>query len=1466
MKKIFAIALVFAFMMMSVAHAQDETYNEKLIKDAPIAPGKALKVDEKIGQFAQNWLTNYKIIALLLCGIAIVITVLVYMAGSMMQSDELKVLARSEVMQAIATMLIVIIVVGSVVFFDTLLEGTLSSSGFSSPCPPGTKNAGGQSLALLYSGCYADNLFGMARAQGEGALRESIDAGKAAYRNIGYQSDNQELIYSGMNVRPQAWKRIIMEVKGVEFQFLSNIMISLSAQAKFLNQIIPALGPSALLLGIILRSLFFTRKYGGLLIAIGLALMLVFPAAYMLAWVTLQVAVFGPQIAGTGESNPTCPTECKVLPPLAYCINENAKGPFADKYCTAANANGEYAPASKISDANFKTWLDKTNNDRVMDAKASITLGSEKILKDEYGVQTCFPKYSSAEKNMLSAEQSKLITAFENCPIDCRYIPTPAALQCNTTACDMVPNACKFIRAMGAKNYTDTYKANDEYCLSASGGNCGESTCPSFCKLKTQEVKYSSGTVVPSDNAGKCNVDKKTNEPDKCDACPSHCRQYFTDLKENANYRLISNEADDCNNDNCKACLDKVDSTDSAPDCLQGVPIVMYKECNGDGVCGPALPMSSVAEFDAQTGQVTKMKMAGVCPLECRIFYDDKDAKYKDPFYANLCLNKDMKDACSTCPNSCRVNASSVGASGSYDKVMGSTTIKCAQAPSFTDKSAGGACTQITKPENCKMDGTGDCLRCPLSCRFTNPSSINDQTSGYNPFKSSVQYPIDCQYYTDSQGGSGKSWVNIEYVKYNANNAVCLYSEPGVSGTIAKDDLTPKLPTCSPSKKVYKGYESNSPLCPAYAADDDNYIFTSSKQKGTNADGSTYYSITIRPNQDASAECTDEMVQKFCADPYCTSKCKVDRSQKGPYVCNAIVDDQYSVLVNNSRYCKDCYTINSAYTQGPQCQVYLIEADGTLHMPAGCDPKCAAGMLASNNPRNVVNANINPSATVGCTGFCYPRLAIPSTTSTCQNYDSANAGNGNRSMKNGAACPAECRYDYVIDKSGNQKISTDAMNKCAYSLTFSVAPKNCDTKCDGTIYTSTNRDWCAVPTNANAQCTQGRSITRWVNITPSTNPLPRAVKFYKDVNLRDDCPCLNKDGTKNLVACADGNVDHKYDDVCKRDGVVYQNITNIEVYSCARQHKYIGWDDLVDDTIKGYIECGIISGGVGTNNPEYNFCGSNVLPGGQTITGMQSTCKASYNARAVECLPYASYDSDMSTPGAKQSIAANENCQQCPTFLRIEGIDAPDPWLYGGITPACTQSECAKSPTIKADNPANSPPGYCGVKKSEFKLVEDGGSCAMPITGSGVGCPARCRIKMPDGSVPAGCDSGEIMTACATENMYDACKADPSQPPCAGCVSCEDDCRSVPYVRQDCSELCEPLDLTSGRSDMTMSDLTSSYKGASASQTGWQAIGSLMIPAIILPIFVIIMAIAFIRILSPLLGGDIEIPGLFKLI
>ncbi len=1538
----FLLAGVVLLSFLSPASAQ-LTYSEQKLTTLP-----------GTSPFASTWFKDANgfllRLPIIMAALALAIVALAYMAGMFLQSEELKQFSKEELIQAGMSLLMIGILLGTVVFLDQMLENT--SNSIVPPCPPGYSYGSSTPRMVQYAGCYIDSLYTMSATQARGTLIEAVDAGESAYRYVGYQSDDQSLAYSGANYRPNAYRRLDLEVKGQELNQLSTILFSLGAQRIFLMQIIPALAPVLILLGFVLRILFFTRKLGGLLIAVGFGLFMVFPATYLLSWVTLQVSVFGPQAIATGQTNPACPVECKVLPPLAYNLS--------------ANPAGAYQSATMLDNTAFRSLLDQINVKESRANKPIIGLGDEAALQDksagpgspghlaaeDFHLQTCFPQYKDAPGKTAQAAQNEQMpnspvkfTDSQNCPLECRFIPTPTDAQCNQTACDRLPLACRLVRGMGMLNYTTYAYDNAAYCeqgVSQNGQSvpaaCPQSACPDICKSNVQEVKTASfpstlpsspsvAGVIPSANGGKCDVvSSSDNTLDPCHSCPAYCRQYYSDVSGNPPVF----KTPDCNNDACKACLSKTDPSVSPPlDCAKGVPIVAYSECDDSAVCGHSRPLKDIAVLDS-SGGITALKIPDVCPTECRVFFDDNAKAYRDPAYIKYCEgNPDDRSnpndpyniiakACNRCPLACKTNASvdPLGAlqttpfsSSSGGGTTTQVSVSCSPPPQFLDPNTAQACTRA---DQCQMKSsfTDNCARCPLDCRFSNPSSVNDQT-GDNLFKSSAHYPLTCFYLGASQttvNGVTYPGARITYSS-NAGDVNCPYDNPSspTVDPVGSFTLPYDPPACSPAAQIFVRADSSDVRCPAFYAPSQKFFMLDSGQGDFPTSppaGQPYIQALSLPNQDVSGECVGADIEKYCAgadgsgNAYCPSSCKVDRATSGPFMCTVDAANPYSPIPENqNRYCPACASDSGgSHSTGPQCQVLLSWAhDNTysVYEPAGCSPSCAPGstVLADGE---IANPVMNPAlASAGsCDGFCYPRLTIPSACSAYAPNILPPAEKSNRSMDSGKACPLACRYDYKTSASTTAMPGT-ALSSCGYDASSRLG-QNCDPRCRPGLVPASLYPTCTGQSHACAFVPGAPAGVYWVRSPGNSRQYPSAPGSAQ--------PCLanvvrNTSGTyangqvfNPSGACTQTQLDsgdfknsednaqclHSKDwyqlDCSMPIGTFSSTQSNYRPYQCTPLHKYAGLDEMISAAgVSDYYECGNLNDPNANDNPDYNFCGSFAAHGnGGTsalISGLPDVCKAQYNARAVACMPYASYVDDMGT--STQPIPANGNCQQCPSFCRVEGGSAcTDTLLVGGLGPDCAQSDCALSPTLPDQSPP-SPPGFCGVKASDFHLptATPPGTCAPYIGGAGLGCPARCRIRMPDGSLPAGCDGGDIGEACHTENLPPACQgAAGGASPCASCTQCEEDCTAKPYVRTDCASLCSPADILSGATAMTPKDLMSSYGGAEATMTSWQSIGSLYIPAVLLPIFGAIITIAFIRVLSPLLGGDVEIPGLFKLI
>jgi hypothetical protein len=81
----------------------------------------------------------------------------------------------------------------------------------------------------------------------------------------------------------------------------------------------------------------------------------------------------------------------------------------------------------------------------------------------------------------------------------------------------------------------------------------------------------------------------------------------------------------------------------------------------------------------------------------------DGNEKYLDSFWYDFCEKAPIKDWCQTCPEYCRID---------INELIEPSSGKCAEAPEHNPS------TGIMTPSN-----YDNCKRCPISCRFVNPSS-----------------------------------------------------------------------------------------------------------------------------------------------------------------------------------------------------------------------------------------------------------------------------------------------------------------------------------------------------------------------------------------------------------------------------------------------------------------------------------------------------------------------------------------------------------------------------------------------------------------------------------------------------------------------------------------------------------------------------------------------------------------------
>jgi hypothetical protein len=1369
------LALFFVIGYIPFLKAQSEEKNtienllERYTKESNINL-EDTKSSPLFSYFIVSILKNYQVFIILFFTISLALLVLIFFIANFFDLKEVKVFVGVELGQLIISAIIFVIIAFVFFFLENLL--VLSSNNLIPPCPFGYVYTPGQ-RHIDYASCYIDNIIKISNSTLYYNILDSINAGRESTKSMGVQSYYFFMTYSNQ-LRPMAYKRLDVEIKTTESSFLASILLSLYAQKSFLLFIVPIFGPFLLFLGLIFRSLFFTRRLGGLLIAAGFGLMIIWPLTYLISWLTFS-GTFSPSQNSEEQEN-LCPEECLIEPPAAYNLSLNPRGVYAPGSFISKNQ------LSKIITNIFNSKPEDKIKKEIEDAG-----GIEAFLFNNYDIQVCDVSKKDATVGAVSYINS------QNCPELCRVFPSMGEY-CNETACDALPHACKIIKAMGLENYTSYKKANDDYCKNPD--HC--SNCPEKCKRYHKEISYSTSDLSLPKDEKNIAIGLKSfnlNCSSHCSDCPILCRQY---TKTNDGKIKLVFQSDECKE--CAKCLDYKDNN-GEPYCMDFVPLVSANSC--ENLCGN----SQVSLRQAISGGLTN-----ICPYDCRLYFDSNSEKYKDPLFKKYCEGQ-FKDACSRCPLECKLNVSSA-----ISQIQPSST--CSPPPEFVGDNFNSAINQ-------------NCNRCPVSCRFKSPSSSYSQSDiNFKEFYSKSFIPLNCTYYT-----------NLFLVNSNG----VLKIEGGTIDKPLPSSIPPLATTINPTtldsdsrcpEYIINNFASNQ-LSTSFNPSTDSFVYFSS---GFSNDG---WRIA-KPNQFMSDDCSiDKDAQTFCSNKFCPSDCFFNWPKFGTLLN---ISNRYSRIdfaMSNCGFTQtqlNCYnnsiTINSKPTNQDSYKfMVFLNHSGNLYKPAGVD-----------------NSNCFPSNTNLENLACYPILSVPSSSafSNCLNYVSRT--DKDRPMINGSACPYNCRYlelkNYPVLECGNFTLS----------FTSSNPAHNCEPFCNGLIRTI-DVSYCQSEAYT---CSQQQSGEYWVRISSisinksHSNPLCNmsVVRYNSTTYKRGD----SKPG--GGVYDNDWWVDNcYYTEGGQRKYInftLYNNSNPYSPYLCQPGHKYAGLDELISSYGYNYRECGDINT---SKNPNYVFCGEyNINYNGQriTISALPNICYAEYNARAILPLGFHSTRDNLdfsTTSGSliKQEIKANQNCQLCPPAFRI----------YSSIpsfSPSFIFSDFIKK--------------YCNSNlcPDQFKVKVSTSSTCQVNTKFAIACPIRCRLNMPDGSIPFGCDPKDkdnliggfegVGYSCDRYHLPDSCKVDLLETDCDLCYeTCEEDCMYKPYIRKDCSA-CTGNVLFSAS---TLSSYVSSQEGL-ITQTSWIAIGLLLIPSLILPSFSIVILITFIRGLSTFLGGDIEIFGLYKII
>lgn len=461
------------------------------------------------GVYKAGWFSDWNTAGLLGVAITIAIVAMAAMVGRGFSLPEVKAFADAEMMQAVVSVLLVASLIGLVGFFDLVARQAIEAGDLPVAC-------GSEPCYITAAKTYLQTLYDTADQSARTQLSESVSNQKAATFGISTQLNFWWLLFAGGTYRPNAGLSIPAERAGAIFEITTKMMASISAQKYFIEVVSFGIAPIFLLLGIVLRGMFFTRKLGGLLLAMAIALFIIYPLTYAFAWYTLNVTVYGERTLGV--SDPSCPAECTARYPVAFYVKSSGE---LEKFETTQSMI-----RAGINNSNWESG--DVGNDGTVEFP---------------GLVAC--------RNLTEAKITAAQNSCNGCPDYCREVPFPTNLPgCDITACSECNAGCKIIRQRA--DCSDP--GSDNYC--ADAGNA----CPMSCRTKLpteNKCYYADGN--PGNDAPANIVPAQLNTTcGGCGTCPNWCR--FV-VKNASGYELVYKDEAACSS--CNSAFDN--SLSAAP-------------------------------------------------------------------------------------------------------------------------------------------------------------------------------------------------------------------------------------------------------------------------------------------------------------------------------------------------------------------------------------------------------------------------------------------------------------------------------------------------------------------------------------------------------------------------------------------------------------------------------------------------------------------------------------------------------------------------------------------------------------------------------------------------------------------------------------------------------------------------------------------------------------------------------------
>lgn len=418
--KILVIFLLLAALSVAQASVTKSEFQNETTGTSPVAL-----------EIANSWQT----LAVLAIVISAIIAAIGYMAGIGFEIPELRAWAGSELVQVIVNVLIVLVLVGALAFVDVIVIAIVRDAQLPLACAPG------ESCLQKVTTYYLNDYVVAANTTARDVLTNNIEAAAAANRRGGITCLTIYCLQFGFSTTFAAQKVLDQDYYAIIFEYVTNLLSFMEAQKFFVADICFKMAPVVLAMGVVARSFFFTRKIGGLLMAVAIGAIFFFPGMYIFDWITLDMALNGDKLMDTAGQ--ACPAECALSPPLAYYYNSAGQ-------LVTLSTTGEVTDAFNDSDTSrVDNLLQRTSEHETGSAGSANGRPVHSCYYGSYDGQNFYAQDSNGNKYAM----------YGNCSTACRELPYPgstslcAAVQ-TQASCALLPVECKVVRKVQDINQT----------------------------------------------------------------------------------------------------------------------------------------------------------------------------------------------------------------------------------------------------------------------------------------------------------------------------------------------------------------------------------------------------------------------------------------------------------------------------------------------------------------------------------------------------------------------------------------------------------------------------------------------------------------------------------------------------------------------------------------------------------------------------------------------------------------------------------------------------------------------------------------------------------------------------------------------------------------------------------------------------------------------------------------------------